>query len=566
MNQAKLVILSIALAATVVSANAQSFSASKQDFDEFRKGLLNDYSSFRKGILEDYDKFLDGAWSNYRQFKGEKRNPAPKPKTIPSVEDMPAKPSPQPLPDPEPPVAQNTPSPTPDNKPVADTSVPKKTPSPRPTLLPKIPSPKPKPATPVAKPAAPKAKPVPSTPAPSQEPAKQPAAPDPTPAAPSTPVPTPKPTPVPADEPAGNRLKVKFYDVDMMVPDYDYQIAATANQKTYADQWRQLTKNKVAENVVPGLEATAKKYGLNDYLKFILVHNYADAKFPNANSASRLSLTHYLMANMGYDIRLAALDNGTAALLVPFEQFVYARPYMKIDNKQYYVFCEDFDKIPEGNLYISTCTLPKDADTGHRLDLTLSELKLPEKSKTFNIEYNGMKIQGNLNANIFPVLYRYPQMPMSGYAVSQVCPSLRADIVAQMKRNLAGLSQTEAVNKLLQFVQSGFEYATDDDFHGFEKPYFMEEILYYPKCDCEDRAIFYTYLLWNVLGVENHILNYPGHESAAVLLNDNIKGTSYTHNGKRFLISDPTYIGSVTGMCMPMFESTAPKIDHIYSK
>lgn len=155
---------------------------------------------------------------------------------------------------------------------------------------------------------------------------------------------------------------------------------------------------------------------------------------------------------------------------------------------------------------------------------------------------------------------------MSGYAVSQVCPSLRADIVAQMKRNLAGLSQTEAVNKLLQFVQSGFEYATDDDFHGFEKPYFLEEILYYPKCDCEDRAIFYTYLLWNVLGVENHILNYPGHESAAVLLNDNIKGTSYTHNGKRFLISDPTYIGSVTGMCMPMFESTAPKIDHIYSK
>lgn len=62
---------------------------------------------------------------------------------------------------------------------------------------------------------------------------------------------------------------------------------------------------------------------------------------------------------------------------------------------------------------------------------------------------------------------------------------------------------------LLQFVQSGFSYATDDAFHGFEKPYFLEENLFYPKNDCEDRAIFYTYLLWNALGVENQLLCFP---------------------------------------------------------
>ena len=137
-------------------------------------------------------------------------------------------------------------------------------------------------------------------------------------------------------------------------------------------------------------------------------------------------------------------------------------------------------------------------------------------------------------------------------------------MVSQLKKQLADKPLDQAIDALLLFVQNGFEYATDQQFHGFEKPYFFEETLFYPKCDCEDRAIFYSYLLWHVLGVENHMINYPGHESASVLFPGDRKGDSYTYEGKRFLISDPTYIGARTGMCMPSYRTTQPEIDHIY--
>ncbi len=94
----------------------------------------------------------------------------------------------------------------------------------------------------------------------------------------------------------------------------------------------------------------------------------------------------------------------------------------------------------------------------------------------------------------------------------------------------------------------------------------MEEMLVYPKSDCEDRAIFYTYLLNRVLGVDNHLIAYPGHESASVCLDEPISGDSYTYDGRTFYISDPTYIGARTGMCMPNYRTTEPKIDHYYKK
>lgn len=179
-----------------------------------------------------------------------------------------------------------------------------------------------------------------------------------------------------------------------------------------------------------------------------------------------------------------------------------------------------------------------------------------------------MKIAGEFNRAVIPLLYRYPQMETADYARCNVLPSVRKELVKQLKEQLGGLSKPQAVNKLLTFVQNGFEYSTDEDFHGFEKPYFVEEMLFYPKNDCEDRAIFYTGMLWDALGVPNQLIAYPGHESAAVALPskpaDCPQATSHTYSGSTLYISDPTYIGSVTGMCIPQYVTTVPKIDYTY--
>ncbi len=65
--------------------------------------------------------------------------------------------------------------------------------------------------------------------------------------------------------------------------------------------------------------------------------------------------------------------------------------------------------------------------------------------------------------------------------------------------------------------------------------------LHYPKNDCEDRAIFYAYLVHEILGLDVHLIQFPGHECTAVAFHEPVEnGTSYEYKGKKFYICDLT--------------------------
>lgn len=144
-------------------------------------------------------------------------------------------------------------------------------------------------------------------------------------------------------------------------------------------------------------------------------------------------------------------------------------------------------------------------------------------------------------------------------------PPFHKKILEQIKPQIHGMSQKQAANALLHFVQYAFDYATDGEQHGYEKAYFIEENFYYPKNDCEDRAIFYAFLVHNLLGLDVHLIQYPGHECTAVNFTDqSIMGDGYIYNNKVYTICDPTYIGASVGQCMPAYINTTPKIELWY--
>ncbi len=510
----------------------------RQSFDEFRKSLFDDYNSFRKGILERYDQFLEGAWVDYQQFKGEEAYSVPKPKAAPRTTPdrsflssvKPSTPEQKGSPSPQSPVTDRVPSspavPAADNTPASPTS-------------PAKPSSK---AVPLA----------PSTPA-----SNSPASPGPS---------APGETPVESPASSGDDFSFSFYEIELQMPETDIKLAKKlSTPQDYAAQWRKLANDPQARLLLGAVEKKAAEMNLNDYLKSELASSYIDSRYGSVDASSRMSLKHFLLANMGYGVRLGINGNNQPLLLIPCKQTVYGRLFIKVDGKKYYVFGIDgYDVAASGNASISTCQLPKNNDIGLDMDLRLNGLNLPYKPHKYNLSFGDLSISGEVNGAMFPMLYRYPQMPTGDFARSYVSKEVRDDVVRQFKLQLEGRDQRKAVDDLLQFVQGAFEYATDDDNHGFEKPYLFEETLFYDKCDCEDRAIFYTYLLWNVLGVENHLINYPGHESAAVTLSQPIKGDAYSHEGRVFYISDPTYIGARTGMCMPGYVGTAPGIDLEY--
>ena len=373
------------------------------------------------------------------------------------------------------------------------------------------------------------------------------------------------PAKTPATTASDDKFGFDFHGLIMEVPQIEIRLMESVSRPAdFANQWRALDSNDESKKLVSEIEALAKKHNFNDYLTYDLATAYTTARYPKSSPASRTSLVHYIMTHLGYDARLSVSDQGQALLLLPTVQTLYSRTFLNINNSKYYVFTDPAVKLSPSDMSFYTCDLPAAASQASKFDMRIKPLNIPYEPHPYNISYGGLEIKGETNAKLYPLLYKYPQTSMGAYADSEVMPDVRRDIVAQLKKQLEGKDKAEAVDQLLQFVQSGFEYATDQQLHGFEKPYFFEEILFYPQCDCEDRAIFYTYLVWNVLGVESHLLMYPGHESASVSLPGRSTGDAYRYDGQTFLISDPTYIGSKTGMCMPNYKTTTPEIDYVY--
>ncbi|MDE7374094.1 MAG: hypothetical protein K2M86_02015, partial [Odoribacter sp.] len=358
-----------------------------------------------------------------------------------------------------------------------------------------------------------------------------------------------------------------FYGMTVSLPELSVALPDSLNEPAdYAAAWLSIDKSDVKSTLIPALEAKAKEFSLNDYLKYELASSYIANATKLYGNAS-MSLLHYILANMNYDARIGVNEYGEAVLLLPFEQdMVYGRTYLQINGQNYFTFQnKQASTNKPASMKLATCELPENSNPGSKFNLRIDSLTLPYTPQPYKLSGAGLEVSGELNGNILKLLYHYPQMPMGEYARSNILHQTRKEIVEQLKKQLEDQPQLEAVNTLLHFVQEAFEYATDSASHGFEKPYFFEETLYYPTCDCEDRSIFYTYLLWNVLGVENQLLSFPGHESVSVNLNDSIEGDSYEYKGKTFYISDPTYMGAQSGMCMPQYKTIAPKIDYTYA-
>ena len=392
---------------------------------------------------------------------------------------------------------------------------------------------------------------------------------------PVQPVPEVKPTvqPVPTDNPtpvkpiAPNTLPnmyFSFYGMKLSTVSCHAQMVEDFEHQTIAKAWDAYQQDKMMKDVIRSLQSLAMAYGLNDWFTFELVRNYTEATCKNP--ASKTVLQHFLLVNMGYDVRLASCGN-QLLLLVPFDQQVYERSYLVIDGKKYYVFYDDStSKFQNTGIY--TCRLPNETDKGRNMDLTIRGGNIGIKTgmaHRFSLSDGKISMQGSVDAGTMEAFRHYPQMDIPFYAMSTIDSNFRKSLLTQVKTQIQNCSEKESVSRILHFVQYAFNYATDGEQHGYEKPYFIEENFYYPKNDCEDRAILFAFLVRNLLGLDVHLVQYPGHECTAVNFSTSqMNGDGYMYKGKAFYICDPTYIGASIGQCMPDYRNVKPIVELWY--
>ena len=370
-----------------------------------------------------------------------------------------------------------------------------------------------------------------------------------------TPVKIPTSIPVPSQIPIReSALDVNYYGLTIKLPQkmtsFEGQLLKHPQVSKY---WKELERNNWKQ-VVPILMQYKQLYNYSDYMYYLLVEKYAKALETDVNKRCVIKL--YLMVHSGYDARIA-LKNETLVLLLPFVNQLYACTYIEQYGVKFYLFSES--EYPSGGT-ISSYEVPNNNEELKLLSARMIDNpRLAINDKAYNITDGVLSISGTVNENLMRVLSDLPQMSNILYAYPTLDGNCREQIIISLKKQLEGKSKVDALQALMHFMHFAFKYSTDQNQFGKEKPFFFEELLYYPKCDCEDRSVFFAYLIQHVLDLECHLLDFPGHIAVAVDI-DGISGTYYIHEGKRYYIADPTYIGSSVGECMPDYLNISPNL------
>jgi len=363
-----------------------------------------------------------------------------------------------------------------------------------------------------------------------------------------------------------NKFFFDFYGMKAYIPDIPFDILKEFEGFTETGtHWKMMASQTGGVETARQLFGLAWQHGLNGYLTFRLTEAYVNQRFADSDQNAKMSAVHFLLSNMGYDVRLL-MANDFLTVMMPFDQkIVYSSLSLTETNGRKYtiLFPEGRERKKGESFMMRTCKMPTEA-TGKTSDLRLKGLNLPMKPKEFSINCRQVTLNGVVNENLKSMFYHYPQMPNGDFASSCLDNDLRQNLIRQIKEQLGGMTPKDAINSLMAFCHYGFKYKSDQAWHIFEKPYFVEENFLYEYNDCEDRAMFMSYLIWNALDLPCQLIQYPGHESVAVMVNEQLPGRYYNTDGLNFYSADPTYVGSCIGYVMPRYEDTAPSIDKLY--
>ena len=421
-----------------------------------------------------------------------------------------------------------------------------------------------KPACPNAKPAAPATKPTCPNAKPTCPNAK-PACPNAQPAAPTT-----KPVVVPVTPPA---VKPSAPTGELFTASSDKQMVNFCGQKVYVDKSLKgvcsignMRENAIADAyeamckadykaLVDDCRKVKKELNLNDWGIFLFVREASKTLCTDENAA--VVMQQFLLNELGYKSKMARrADRNQMLLFVAADCQVYGHPYFTKDGLNYY----NLTSNESCQFYMCQEDSPKaksklNMQVNHAPALNAGMVNSVHKNRSGSVA-----VSVDVPKSLMEFYGSMPQCDYSVYVNAEVNPSVASKVLSTLAPLVNGKGEAEAANLLINFVQTGFQYATDQEQFGYEKPFFVEELFYYPYCDCEDRSVLYSYLVRNLLKLDVVLLDYPNHIATAVCFNENVSGDFVTVGGKKYVVCDPTYIGASIGKAMPQFKNVAAKV------
>ena len=327
------------------------------------------------------------------------------------------------------------------------------------------------------------------------------------------------------------------------------------NENAIADAYEALC-NSDYKPLLADCAQIQKDLRLNDWGVFTLVRQVADTYCGTANES--IVMQQFLLNEMGYKARMARKATGDKMMLfVATDCAIYAHPYITLNGQNYYNLSGNNEQC---QFYMCQKDSPKAKNS---VGMQLKEAPLfpgTVVSSTHQAKGSAARVTVDVPKALMDFYKDYPQCDYSVYFNAPVNAAMENRILSSLAPLVQGRNEADAANILINFVQTAFQYQTDGQQFGYEKPFFVEELFYYPYSDCEDRAMLFSYLVRKLLGLDVVLLDYPEHIATAVRFNGNVSGDYLMVNGRKYTVCDPTYIGASIGMTMPRYKTVSAKV------
>lgn len=333
----------------------------------------------------------------------------------------------------------------------------------------------------------------------------------------------------------------------------------SCDNETIADMWLQLSDEQYDPLLTTCLNIRKDKQ-LCDWAYLLMLQTVSESFLGKGTNEAAL-LTGYLYCQSGYKMRLAE-QNGRLYLLYASQNLIYDQPSWTVDGERFYSLTS-----LSGSIYICPSSFPKETSLSlHIFTEPLLGKQLSESRTIQSEQYPEIQATISTNKELLKFYETYPTSCIQDdwgsrwmyYANTPASKEMQTLLYPTLSKAIHGLSEKEAVNRLLNWVQTGFTYEYDDKVWGGDRAFFPDETLFYPYCDCEDRSILFSRLVRDLLNLETVLLYYPGHLATAVHFTENVEGDYLFIKGKRFIVCDPTFIYAPVGKTMTgMDNSTA---------
>lgn len=373
------------------------------------------------------------------------------------------------------------------------------------------------------------------------------------------PAPSPEPKPIeplPIPDPISAKpMKFSWMGTEFCVnmPVDFYISLPSVDPRAISAEWARISDRPDYMSMVSDLLAIKSKHNLADWPYVQLVGQWARTAVGNDSNKSAF-LAGWAMVQSGFASRFGTNENGCLRHLIGTDYILYGKPYYASADLFFY----NIEGHADNSINIVSQDFPKAKPV--RMDLP----KIPDLAwnsagrRTVTVKhYPDIKIDIETNRNLLDFYSEYPVCTRKGaelgqwtnYADAQLTQNMKDAVYPILKNAIAGKSQRQAANILIDFCES-FPYAYDDEVWGHDRAFFAEETLHYPGSDCEDHAILFTRLVRDLMGLQTGLLYYPGHLAAAVVFTEDIPGSYILHGGKKYTVCDPTIFYAEIGTTM----------------